>query len=79
MYSRMFCLNNWDIFSTPLGVDAAEAVRFSWKMVGPQGQPLSFRKSTTQSWHPSPGRAVLSAWILEQLLNELSIYSTETV
>ena len=24
--------------TAPLGVDAAETVRFSWKVVGPQGQ-----------------------------------------
>ena len=28
------------------GVDAAETVRFSWKVVDSQGQSLSFRKST---------------------------------
>ena len=44
MYSQMLCLNNWDVFHNPAekacspGVDAAETVRFSWKVVGPQGQ-----------------------------------------
>ena len=40
----MFCLNNWDVFLNPAekdcspDVDAAETVRFSWKVVEPQGQ-----------------------------------------
>ena len=44
MYSQMFCLNNWDVFHNPAekdcppDVDAAETVRFSWKVVEPQGQ-----------------------------------------
>ena len=44
MYSQMFCLNNWDVFHNPVekdcspGVDAAETVRFSWKVVEAQGQ-----------------------------------------
>ena len=44
MYSQMLCLNNWDVFHNPAekdcspGVDAAETVRFSWKVVEPQGQ-----------------------------------------
>ena len=44
MYSKMLCLNNWDVFHKPAekdcspGVDAAETVRFSWKVVEPQGQ-----------------------------------------
>ena len=44
MYSQMFCLNTWDAFHNPAertappGVDAAETVRFSWKVVEPQGQ-----------------------------------------
>ena len=42
--SKMLCLNNWDVFHNPaekdcsLDVDAAETVRFSWKVVEPQGQ-----------------------------------------
>ena len=44
MYSQMLCLNNWDVFinqqkrTAPSGVDAAETVRFSWKVVELQGQ-----------------------------------------
>ena len=44
MYSQMLCLNNCDVFHNPAekdcspGVDAAETVRFSWKVVEPQGQ-----------------------------------------
>ena len=44
MYSKMLCLNNRMFFITqqkrtaPLDVDAAETVRFSWKVVEPQGQ-----------------------------------------
>ena len=44
MYFQMLCLNNWDVFHKPAekdcspGVDAAETVRFSWKVVEPQGQ-----------------------------------------
>ena len=44
MYSKMLCLNNWDAFHKPAekdcspDVDAAETVRFSWKVVEPQGQ-----------------------------------------
>ena len=44
MYSQMLCLNNWDAFHKPAekdcspDVDAAETVRFSWKVVGLQGQ-----------------------------------------
>ena len=40
----MICLNYWDVFHNPAekncspGVDAAETVRFSWKVVEPQGQ-----------------------------------------
>ena len=44
MYSQMLCLNNWDVFinqqkrTAPPDIDAAETVRFSWKVVEPQGQ-----------------------------------------
>ncbi len=44
MYSQMLCLHNWDAFHNPAekdcspDVDATETVRFSWKVVGPQGQ-----------------------------------------
>ena len=46
MYSKMLCLNNWDVFiinrperTAPLrDNDAAETVRFSWKVVGLKGQ-----------------------------------------
>ena len=44
MYSKMLYLNNWDVFHKPAekdcspGVDAAETVRFSWKVVEAQGQ-----------------------------------------
>ena len=44
MYSKMLCLNIGMLFITqqkrtaPSGVDAAETVRFSWKVVSLQGQ-----------------------------------------
>ena len=44
MYSKMRFLNNWDVFHKPAekdcspDIDAAETVRFSWKVVEAQGQ-----------------------------------------
>ena len=42
---KMLCLNNRDVFHNPAekgllppDIDAAETVRFSWKVVEPQGQ-----------------------------------------
>ena len=62
----MFCLNNWDAFHNPAekdcspGVDAAETVRFSWKVVEPQGQcEHDVRVSRLTPWMASVGGPVM--------------------
>ena len=66
MYFQMFCLNNWDAFHNPAekdcspGVDAAETVRFSWKVVEPQGQrEHDVRVSRLTPWMASVGGPVM--------------------
>ena len=66
MYSQMLCLNNGDVFHNPAekdcspGVDAAETVRFSWKVVGTQGQrEHDVRVSRLTPWMASVGGPVM--------------------
>ena len=73
MYSKMLCLNNWDVFHNPAekdcspDVDAAETVRFSWKVVEPQGQrEHDVRVRWLTPWMASVGGPVImrSTWPL---------------
>ena len=71
MYSQMFCLNNWDVFHNPVekdcspGVDAAETVRFSWKVVEPQGQrEHDVRVSRLTPWMASVGGPVMIGTVI---------------